>query len=59
LTLPWAQAGLPGTADLCGERGELHTFAYAGPMFDRPIAITSGEIVERDGLVFADVLVVR
>jgi uncharacterized protein (TIGR00290 family) len=42
--------------DPCGERGEFHSFAYAGPMFAAPIAIASGDIVERDGFVFADVL---
>src|SRR5215471_2288765 len=47
---------LPPSIDPCGERGEFHSFAYAGPMFSKPIAITSGEIVERDGFVFADVL---
>ena len=45
---------LPPNVDPCGERGEFHTFAYAGPMFRAPIAIESGEIVERDGFVFAD-----
>jgi len=47
---------LPPSVDPCGERGEFHSFAYAGPMFDKPIAIASGEVVERDGFVFADVL---
>jgi uncharacterized protein (TIGR00290 family) len=47
---------LPASVDPCGERGEFHSFAYAGPMFSRPIPIASGEIVERDGFVFADVL---
>ena len=47
---------LPDTIDPCGERGEFHTFAYAGPMFARPIPIESGVVVERDGFVFADVL---
>jgi uncharacterized protein (TIGR00290 family) len=47
---------LPESVDRCGERGEFHSFAYAGPMFAKPIAITSGEIVTRDGFVFADVL---
>jgi len=47
---------LPAGIDPCGERGEFHSFAYAGPMFSTPIAITSGEIVERDGFVFADVM---
>jgi uncharacterized protein (TIGR00290 family) len=47
---------LPTSVDPCGERGEFHSFAYAGPMFAKPIAIASGEVVERDGFVFADVL---
>jgi len=47
---------LPASVDPCGERGEFHSFAYAGPMFSKPIAITSGVVVERDGFVFADVL---
>jgi len=45
---------LPTDVDPCGENGEFHTFCCAGPMFDRPIALSSGEIVERDGFVFAD-----
>ncbi len=47
---------LPAGIDPCGERGEFHSFAYAGPMFSASIPIVSGEIVERDGFVFADVL---
>jgi uncharacterized protein (TIGR00290 family) len=47
---------LPPSVDPCGERGEFHSFAYAGPMFSAPIPILSGEVVERDGFVFADVL---
>jgi len=47
---------LPAAVDPCGENGEFHTFAYAGPMFHEPLAVTSGEIVERDGFVFADLL---
>ncbi|HEV7764337.1 MAG TPA: ATP-binding protein [Thermoanaerobaculia bacterium] len=47
-------ADLPANVDPCGERGEFHTFAYDGPMFTRPISIETGEIVERDGFVFAD-----
>ena len=43
--------------DPCAERGEFHTVAYAGPMFRHAIPIESGEIVERDGFVFADVKV--
>jgi uncharacterized protein (TIGR00290 family) len=45
---------LPPGIDPCGENGEFHTFASAGPMFSNPIAVEPGEIVERDGFVFAD-----
>jgi uncharacterized protein (TIGR00290 family) len=47
---------LPAGVDPCGEKGEFHSFAYAGPMFKQEIAITSGEKVERDGFWFCDVL---
>jgi uncharacterized protein (TIGR00290 family) len=46
----------PATVDPCGENGEFHTFAFAGPMFQQSICIQPGQIVERDGFVFADVL---
>src|SRR6188768_1494944 len=49
-------AELPPGVDCCGERGEFHSFAYAGPMFERELAIRSGEVVTRDGFVFADLL---
>lgn len=49
-------ADLPSPVDPCGEYGEFHTFACAGPMFRAPIAVRPGEIVERDGFVFADLL---
>lgn len=45
---------LPSEADPCGERGEFHTCVYAGPMFSGPLHLEAGEIVERDGFVFAD-----
>lgn len=46
---------LPPGVDPCGENGEFHSFAYAGPMFRAPLAIEPGPIVERDGFTFADV----
>jgi uncharacterized protein (TIGR00290 family) len=49
-------AVLPRGVDPCGENGEFHTFANAGPMFRTEIPVTVGEIVERDGFVFADLL---
>jgi uncharacterized protein (TIGR00290 family) len=47
---------LPPAVDPCGENGEFHTFVYAGPMFRHPLAVNVGEITERDGFVFADVI---
>ena len=47
---------LPPSVDPCGENGEFHTFCYAGPMFSAPIAVKRGEVVERDGFWFADIL---
>ncbi len=47
---------LPRQVDPCGENGEFHTFACAGPMFRAEVPVTVGEIVERDGFVFADLL---
>jgi uncharacterized protein (TIGR00290 family) len=49
-------ADLPSSVDPCGERGEFHTFCYAGPMFTRSIPCSVGERIERDGFHFADVL---
>ena len=47
-------ADLPTGVDPCGERGEFHTFCFAGPMFDREIDVRVGETVSRDGFCFAD-----
>ena len=47
---------LPANVDPCGENGEFHTFAYAGPMFVDPIPIETGISVTRDGFVYSDVL---
>jgi uncharacterized protein (TIGR00290 family) len=47
---------LPPHVDPCGENGEFHSFVSAGPMLKRPIAITLGETVERDGAAYRDIL---
>ena len=47
---------LPPGVDPCGENGEFHTFVYDAPVFSGPIKVHTGEVVERDGFVFADVL---
>jgi uncharacterized protein (TIGR00290 family) len=49
-------AELPPGVDPCGENGEFHTFVHAGPIFDAPIAVTTGERVERDGFAYCDIL---
>jgi uncharacterized protein (TIGR00290 family) len=47
---------LPPEVDPCGENGEFHTFAWDGPMFGRPVPVRGGEVVTREGFVFADLL---
>jgi uncharacterized protein (TIGR00290 family) len=47
---------LPSEVDPCGENGEFHTFVHAGPIFSAPIACETGEVVERDGFVFRDLI---
>ena len=48
--------GLPEGVDPCGENGEFHSFVDDAPVFSRPIEVQDGEVVERDGFVFADVI---
>ncbi len=47
---------LPEGVDPCGERGEFHSFVYAGPMFPVPVAISVGENVVREQFVFTDLM---
>jgi diphthamide synthase (EF-2-diphthine--ammonia ligase) len=49
-------AELPQGVDPCGERGEFHTFCFAGPMFDREIGVQVGETISRDGFCFTDLV---
>lgn len=51
-------SALPPGIDPCGENGEFHSFVYDAPVFSRPIDVRGGEVVERDGFVFADVVAV-
>jgi uncharacterized protein (TIGR00290 family) len=45
---------LPDGVDPCGERGEFHSFVYAGPMLSVDIPVSVGERVVREQFVFAD-----
>ncbi len=47
---------LPAGVDPCGENGEFHSFVVAGPMFSKSLEVSPGEVVVRDGFVYADLL---
>src|SRR6266849_3388159 len=47
---------LPPHADPCGENGEFHTFVFDGPIFQSPIPVRTGEVVNRDSFIFCDLL---
>lgn len=49
-------SALPAEVDHCGERGEFHSFVYAGPMLNSELRVRVGEFVLRDQFVFADVI---
>jgi uncharacterized protein (TIGR00290 family) len=55
----WARqllAEYPPHCDPCGENGEIHTVVVDGPMFARPIPARVGEVVQRNGFAYADIL---
>lgn len=43
------------STDPCGERGEFHTFVYAGPMFPHALAVGLGTVVTKETFVFRDI----
>jgi diphthamide synthase (EF-2-diphthine--ammonia ligase) len=47
-------ADLPPGVDPCGENGEFHSFVYDGPMLRFPVRVHTGDVIERDGFVFAE-----
>lgn len=53
---PALLADLPPAVDPCGERGEFHTFVWDGPMLACPVPVVAGEVVARNGFVFADLV---
>ncbi|HEY1883213.1 MAG TPA: diphthine--ammonia ligase [Candidatus Cybelea sp.] len=44
---------LPADVDPCGENGEFHTFACAGPIFKNRIAVDVGEIVYQPAVILS------
>jgi uncharacterized protein (TIGR00290 family) len=49
-------SALPDGVDPCGERGEFHSFVYAGPMLNAAVPVSVGVTVSRDQFVFADLI---
>jgi len=49
-------AEYPQGTDPCGENGEIHTVVVSGPMFRGPIPVSVGEIIERNGIAYADII---
>jgi uncharacterized protein (TIGR00290 family) len=47
---------LPEGVDPCGERGEFHSFVYAGPMLNATVPVVVGETIVRNQFVFADLI---
>lgn len=59
---PWSHElfkELPNGVDPCGENGEIHTIVVGGPMFDKRIEVEVGEVVQRDGFAYADIIPVN
>ncbi|OGW56276.1 MAG: ATP-binding protein [Nitrospirae bacterium RBG_13_43_8] len=46
----------PEDCDPCGENGEIHTIAVGGPMFRKTVSVRVGEVVERNGFAYADII---
>ncbi|MEO8970825.1 MAG: hypothetical protein ABI406_04395 [Ktedonobacteraceae bacterium] len=55
LTEQLVQAFEQSGIDACGERGEYHTFVYAGPLFSSPLAFRLGERISLSGFQLIDV----
>ncbi len=49
----------PQDCDPCGENGEIHTVVVGGPIFQKTVPTVVGEIVERNGFAYADIIPVR
>ncbi|WP_353684572.1 diphthine--ammonia ligase [Thermodesulfovibrio sp. 3907-1M] len=41
--------------DLCGEKGEYHTFVYDGPIFKSPIRFSFGKKIRKDKNLFLEI----
>ncbi len=50
---------LPASCDPCGEKGEFHSFAYAGPMFAAELPLVMGETRRGERFIHIEPLVAR
>jgi uncharacterized protein (TIGR00290 family) len=50
---------LPSGVDLCGERGEYHSFTFDGPLFSRPVLFRLGQLHRQPPFVFQELLPVN
>jgi diphthamide synthase (EF-2-diphthine--ammonia ligase) len=48
------RAALPAGADACGERGEYHSFAFAGPPFSHPVRFALGHTHRQSPFAFRE-----
>lgn len=44
-----------GGIDLCGEKGEFHSFIYDGPLFMKPVEFMKGKIFSDDKYFFMEI----
>ena len=47
---------LPDGVDPCGENGEFHSFVWDAPMYRESISCHTGEVIQREGFVYCDVI---
>jgi uncharacterized protein (TIGR00290 family) len=52
-------AEFPKDCDPCGENGEIHTVVVGGPMFRNTILVRVGDVVNRNGFAYADIIPVN
>ncbi len=43
-------------ADICGENGEYHSFAFDGPLFKNPVEFKTGDVIHHDKYVIMPIL---
>ena len=43
-----------GNVDICGEKGEFHTFVYDGPIFKKPARFAPGRKIKRNNYSFLE-----